>query len=158
MAYASSTSILLVLPGLANTTSVTGVIDRHIVRADALINAKISKRYSTPISPTPPLLASLSEDITCYYTYRSFYTSDNSNRTEYFAELCEKAFETIDEIRDGKIDLVNTAGSLIGEVSSESTSGILDSTNKDYQPFFDVDDELSWEFDADLLDDVAGNR
>ena len=158
MAYSSSTSILLILPGLANTTTVTGVISRHIARADALIDSKICKRYATPISPTPPLLGSISEDICCYYTYRSFYTSDNSNRTEYFAELCQKAYETLDEIRDGKIDLVNTAGSIISEVSAEATSGILDSTTKDYQPFFDVDDELSWKFDDELLDDVADKR
>ena len=158
MAYASSTSILLIVPGLVNQTSVTGVIDRHISRADALIDAKISKRYSTPLSPTPPLLGALSEDIVVYYTFRSFYTQDNTNRTEYFEELKDKALSTLDEIRDGKIDLVNTAGSLIAERTSESTIGILDSTTKDYQTFFDVDDELDWKFDTDLTDSIAGNR
>lgn len=158
MAYSSATSILLIFPGLANTSTVTNVITRHITRADALIDSKISKRYSVPISPTPPLLGSLSEDISVYYTYRSFYTSDNSNRTEYFAELRDHAIATLDEIREGKIDIVNTAGSLITERDEESTTGILDSTTKDYQPFFDVDDELDWKFDADRLDDVADKR
>ena len=158
MAYASTTSILLILPGLANTTTVTGVITRHIVRADALIDAKISKRYAVPISPTPPLLGSISEDITAYYTFRTFYTQDNTNKTEYFADLRNDAIATLDEIREGKIDLVNTAGSIIAERTEESTSGILDSTTKDYQPFFDVDDELDWKFDADLLDDIGDNR
>ena len=158
MAYASTTSILLILPGLANTTTVTGVITRHITRADSLIDAKISKRYAVPISPTPPLLGSISEDITSYYTFRTFYTQDNTNKTEYFADLRDDAMATLDEIREGKIDLVNTAGSIIAERTDESTSGILDSTTKDYQPFFDVDDELNWKFDDDLIDDIGDNR
>lgn len=164
MAYSSLASILLVVPGLPQTTSSAGysetsvVVSRHITRADALIDSKISKRYSTPISPTPPLLASLSEDIVVYYSYRSFYTQDNSNKTDYFNELRDGALKVLDEIREGKIDIVNTAGSLIEERSDEATSGVLDSTNKDYQPFFDVDDEFDWHFDSDLLDDIAGNR
>jgi phage gp36-like protein len=164
MAYSSLSSILLVLPGLPQTSTSAGysttaaVVGRHITRADALIDSKIARRYSVPISPTPPLIGSLSEDITAYYSYRSFYTQDNSNRNEYFEELRANALSTLDEIRDGKLDLVNTSGSLISERSTEATSGVLDSTNKDYQPFFDVDDELNWKFDADLIDAVGDKR
>lgn len=158
MAYSSSTNILSLLPSLPNTTTVTGVISSHITRADALIDAKIGRRYSVPLSPTPPLLGSLSEDITVYYTYRSFYTQDNTNRSDYFGELKDEALKTLDEIRDGKIDLVNTAGSLIEERTTESTSGVLDSTTKDNAPFFDIDDELNWKFNDELLDDVADHR
>lgn len=164
MAYSSISSILLILPGLPQTTSVAGysetaaAVNRHITRADALIDSKIGKRYPVPISPTPPLLGALSEDIVVYYSYRSFYTQDNTNRTDYFDELRDNAFKTLDEIRDGKIDIVDSTGALIAERTSESSIGILDSTNKDYQPFFDVDDEFNWKFDSDLLDDLNGKR
>src|SRR3990172_6621047 len=144
MAYASTTSILLILPALANTTTVTNVITRHIVKSDALIDGKIGRRYTTPISPTPPLLGSISEDITAYLTYRSFVMQDNTNRLDYFDELKEQAFSVLDEIRDGKMDLLNSTGGLIEERSTESTSGVLDSSTKDYQSFFDIDDELEW--------------
>jgi len=158
MAYCSTTSIYLLLPQLPSTITVTNIIDRHIARADGLINSKISKRYSVPIVATPPLLASLSEDITVYYTYRSFYTQDNLNRSDYFEELKNEANRILDEIRDGKIDLVDSSGAVIEENSAEATTGILDSTTKDYQPFFDVDDSLSWTWDTDRLDDVKDNR
>lgn len=158
MAYSSATSILLIIPGLAETSTVTDLVSRHIARADAIIDSKITRRYATPISPTPPLLGSLSEDIASYYTYRSFYRQDNANRTEQLAELADMAFKTLDEIRDGKLDLVDSSGSQIGERTAEASIGILDSTTKDYQPFFDVDDELNHKFDADLIDDIADHR
>jgi phage gp36-like protein len=159
MAYCSATGIFfLVLPQLPDTVTVTNIINRHIARADGLINSKISKRYTVPITTTPPLLASLSEDITVYYTYRSFYSQDNLNRSEYLEELKNEAASILDEIRDGKIDLVDINGSVIEENSSEATTGILDSTTKDYQPFFDIDDSLNWAFDSDRLDDIKDNR
>ena len=148
---------MLILPDLANTLTTTDVINRHIARADALINSKITSRYETPISPTPPLLALLSEDITVFYTYRSFYRQDNSNRTDYL-DTAKEAFATLDEIRDGKLDLTDFAGAQLAERTEEATAGILDSTTKDYQPIFDVDDELDWKIDVDLLDDVADKR
>ncbi|MFA5380041.1 MAG: phage protein Gp36 family protein [Dehalococcoidia bacterium] len=157
MPYSSATSILLILPDLPDTATTTDVINRHITRADALINAKITSRYETPIAPTPPLLGSLSEDIVTFYSYRSYYRQDNSNRTD-FLDSAKEAFATLDEIRDGKIDLVDSSGSQIAERSEEATGGILDSTTKDYQPFFDVDDELDHAFDDDLIDNVMDKR
>jgi hypothetical protein len=158
MAYCSTTSIILIVPGLADTSTMTDVILRHITRADALINAKISKRYVVPITPTPPLLGSLSEDITSAYTYRSFYQKDNLNKSEYYGELTAEAFATLDEIRDGKMDLVDASGGVIAESTVESDSGVIDSTTKDYQSFFDVDDELNHHFDADDLNAVRDKR
>lgn len=163
MAYCSVSSILLILPGLPQTSTDAGysvsaaVIGRHITRADGLIDASISKRYAVPISPTPPLLASLSEDITSYYSYRSFYTQDNYNKNDYLAELKDDAIKTLNDIREGVINLVDTAGSMIAETTSAESS-IVDSTTKDYQPFFDVDDDLEWKFDDDLLDSKRGDR
>jgi len=163
MAYSSLTAIQTVLPGLPQTTTASGysetslVVGRHITRADSLINGKISKRYSVPIDPTPPLLANLSEDITAYYTYRSFYSQDNLNRLEYFEDLLKLAMDTLEQIREGDIDLVDTAGSLIEEIT-EKEGGIVDSNMKDYQPLFDIDDSFDWDFDSELKSEVEDAR
>ena len=158
MAYSSVTAILIVCPGMADTSTVSEVISRHIVRADAVIDGKLSKRYSVPFSPTPPMLAVLSEDIATYYTYKTYYRNDNTNRLEDQKEIYTEAMVILDEIRDGKIDLVNTAGSVIAENTVDTETGVLDSTTKDYQPMFDVDSELNWSFDSDLIDDIADKR
>lgn len=161
---ATFTSLLTIVPGLPQTTTSTpaytatgAIITAHITRAESLINAKIAKRYSVPISPAPPLLTALTEDITAYYTYRSVYSQDNHNRLEYFEELKKDAFATLEMIREGDVDLVNSAGSVIAERTDEADS-ICDSNTKNYTPAFGVDDPLDWKFDDDLLDAIADER
>ena len=164
MAYSSATAIFTILPGMPQTTSsdlwsqASLVVSKHIERADAEINALIAKRYGVPISPTPPFLSKLSEDITAYYSYRSFYTQDNHNKLEYFEEMSERAFTTLDGIRKGEIDLVDTSGSLIAESTSSLTSSMVDSTTFDYNSAFDIDDPLEWDFDSDLKTAVEDDR
>lgn len=161
MPYSSVSSIVLIVPNLPQTTTSTGysetsaIIGRHITRADSIINGKISKRYSVPIAPTPPLLGTLSEDITAYFTYRSFYTQDNFNRMEYFGELKDDALKTLNEIMAGDIDLVDANGNVIEEkTTATSETSLVDSTHIDMQPFFDVDEPTSWDFDDARKDDV----
>ena len=162
MAYSTYTSILTILPGLPQTSTANGwtettiVVAKHITRADSIIDGMISQRYDTPVS-NAPLLNTLSEDITAYFTYRSFYTQDNMNRSEYFDDLRSDAMEVLEKIRKGDINLVDTAGSAILEPST-STQSIVDSNNKDYQPFFDVDSEYDWKFDDDLIEDIRDKR
>jgi len=164
MAYSSLTSIITIVPDLPNTGTSNGysttvqVVERHITRADAVINSKIAKRYSVPITPTPPFLAQLSEDITTYFTYRSFYRQDNHNKLDYFEELKEDAFSDLEKIREGELDLIDTSGSLIPEATSSLTTSMVDSTDIDHQPFFDVDDVSDWKFDNDLIDDIKDKR
>ncbi len=164
MAYSTNTTILSLYPGLPQTTTVgqaysqtISIINSHITRADNIINGKLSIRYAVPFTTVPPLIQTISEDITSYFVYRSFFTQDNQNKSDYLVELLEHAKETLDEIRDGKIDLIYTTGVIVDERSS-TTSEILDSTTKNKQTFFDIDTSTSWKFNQDLLDDVAGKR
>lgn len=164
MAYATRANVLLIVPDLPNTTSANGfsitakTIDTHITRSDSLVDAAISKRYSIPQSPTPPLLATISDDITAWMTFRSYYTQDNHNTFDHFDEMKEKAFETLSMIREGEIDLFDTAGSLITEKTAELANSIVDSNTIDFQSVFDMDDIFSSKVDTDLLDDIAGKR
>jgi len=162
MAYSTFTSILTILPGLPQTdtsngyTETTVIIAKHITRADSMIDAKISKRYSIPVSDAP-ILTAISEDITSYYTYRSFYTQDNLNRNEYFEELKVEALACLDDIRNGDIDLVDSSGNVINENSEENNQAI-DSTTINEQTFFDTDSPFNWKFDSDRQDNIKDRR
>lgn len=167
MSYSTNTTILILLPGLPQTTSstpqytaTTAVIDQHIVRADNIINGKIVKRYEVKNFSTavPPLLKNLSEDITCYYTFRSLWSQDNQNKNDWVDKF-QDAIAVLDEIRDGKIDLVDSSGNLITEKSEdESTAALVDSNTKSQNPFFNIDSELDWSFDSDAVESVRDER
>ena len=160
MSYSTATSILTILPGLPATTSADGysstvsLIESHIVRADSFIDAKCSRRYSLPFSPVPPFIRTISEDISSWFVYRSEFSTDI--KTD-FENRFEDAVEWLNQIQAGELNLVDTSGSLVAELSTTS-AGFLDSNTKDYQPFFDEDEPVSWKIDADKKDGIADNR
>jgi phage gp36-like protein len=152
----TATSILPLLPTLPQTTtggnySITvSRISLHITRAEAYINGKISSRYDVSgytSSTAPPMLRQIAEDITSFYYLRSVFTGDNQNISEWVENYGE-ALKLLDEIRDGKVDLVNTAGSLIG---ASTTTSPIESSTKDLEPTFNEGDELDWNVDTDKL-------
>ena len=162
--YCTVENILTVNPILPRTgtsgftSTMTDTISRHIVRASGVIDGYCARRFSLPFTSTsiPPMIRTICEDITSYYTYRSYFTQDNANRSEYYDQY-EKAMLDLEKIRDGAIDLVDTSGTLV-PVNTADTQSLLDSTTKDYHSFFDVDDSLNWKFDDDLLNAVSDGR
>lgn len=164
--YSDFNSILDILPGMPQTTTSGGytatsvMINSHIVRADNIINSKIANRYNVSvfnsIGSAPPLLISLSEDIASYYTYRSQFSSDNQNVNEWIDKF-KDAIEMLDMIRNGEMDLVNSVGSIIGEIT-DPTVDLVSSNTEDFQSFFDEDDSLSWKVDEDKKDEIDDAR
>ena len=163
MAYSTYTAILTILPSLPQTASSNGysacaaVISKHLNRAGGIIDAKLSKRYTVPVTDSCPIIDAISEDITAYYVCRTYYTQDNHNKLESLAELRDLALEQLEAIRKGEMDLVDSSGNVIAERSTGAHS-LVDSNTKDYQPFFDVDKDTDWHFDSDLLDSIAEKR
>jgi len=168
MSYTTFTTILINNTDLPQTTTMAGytattvIISGHIIRADAFINGKLARRYEVPFSPTPPLIGLIAEDITSYYTYRSLYAQDNQNTSTRLGEYGNNddtmtAFALLEQIRLGEMDLVNTAGSLVGERSSEADDSVY-SNNEDYTPIFDVDSTLTQQVDDDRLTAIAEGR
>lgn len=109
-----------------------------------------------PFTSTPPLVQTISEDLTAYFTYRSFYTQDNMNKSDYFAELREEAMKLLEQIKDGDMDLVDSTGAVIGEKTG--TASIIDSTTRSYHSTFDIDPIDEATFDSDRLEAVRDAR
>ena len=162
MAYSSLTAVVLNNPKFPQTTTASGwsavsvVITKHIARCDGIIDGKCARRYALPFDPVPPLIRSIAEDMVTVKTLISFYSQDNQNRTEWIDEF-DEAMALLNEIKDGELDLVDTSGSAVSTRDSQA-SDIIQSSNMNYAPFFNVDDPTEWHFDQDLLDDVESER
>ncbi len=163
MAYCSATAVHVNLPLLPNTSTVAGnsittvTIALHIRRTDGLINGICARRYPVPFTVTPPYIRTLAEDIVSYYTYRSFFTQDSQNKSEYLEELKDDALDNLNKIAEGDIDLVDTSGSSISERTAESVEKISSST-EDQQSFFDIDNPTDWAFPDDRKTEVSDAR
>jgi hypothetical protein len=164
VSYSTNTTIISYFAALPQTTTsagfalISGRITSHITRADTIINSKIARRYSVSDLQVnvPPVLRTLSEDISSYFTFRAMFSQDNKNVNDW-TEKFNEAMTLLDEIRDGNCDLVNTAGSIIPEITS-ATSMYVDSTTKDYQSYFDEDDPTDWKVDIDKKSSIRDGR
>jgi phage gp36-like protein len=166
MSYSTNTTILTYFAALPQSAGAAGYaktilrLDSHVGRADTLINSKIARRYDITGYDTtgavPPLLRTLSEDIASYFSFRAWFGQDNQNVNDW-TDKFNDAVNILDEVRDGNIDLVNTAGSMIPEITS-STSEYIDSNTVDYQASFDEDDSLDWKTDSNKLDSIKDGR
>lgn len=156
--YVTTTSISVILPGYlkGNTTTSdvegTAVFSEKIDDAEALINSHVSRLYSLPFSPVPPVLRMLTKKIACYFTFQdTAYRSKNEN--PYFAEY-KTALKMIESIGEGKIALADTSGTI---VPRQSATRILSNT-KNYTPIFGLDDAEKWDRDAGEVEDQSNAR
>lgn len=159
MAYADTATVLLIVPGIttAGDAAAASALNEHVRRADGLINGKLARRYDVPFTSTsvPPLVRRIAEDISAADLFKSMFSRDSQNKNDNLEENKKDALILLDEIRDSKIDLVNTAGSLLTE---KSTDTLVDASTENYHPIFDVGSATSWSIDSDRIDDITKRK
>jgi len=163
--YATTTAISELVPGFlrGNTTSSDtagmNLFSRHIDRAEGIVNAYVTAKYSLPFitatstTNVPTMVRTLSEDIASWYAARAAYAQDGQRRQEYLDRF-EGAIKQLEDIRDGKTKLAYTDGSV---VPNRSSARML-STTEGYAHVFNMDDPKNWGVDQDQIDDIEGDR
>lgn len=120
-----------------------------VEEADSLIDAKISRRYQVPVSPTPPLLRNISTRLAIYYfTFRQ--DQGGSEEVQRWIQTTyEQQLALLDQIADGTMSLVDSAGAAIGIQAAM----LPHSDTKDATATFGIEDETLQVVDPDRLDD-----
>lgn len=157
----TATSLSNSLIGTTFDTVTTNLIVDLIDDAEAEINKYLSKRYDLSGSAfqtstsAPPLLTKLTKNLVKGYFYR-----DNSRGGK---ESLTRAKEYIDEVKenlmmiaDYKVDLLDTAGSLVTDKTD--TSWRIQSNTVGYTDTFAEDKATEWAIDSDKLDDIDSSR
>lgn len=163
--YATTTAISELLPQFlsSNTTTSdaagTSIYSRHIDRAEAVVKSFAGSRYdlsafriNTTTTNVPPILRTLSEDITCWFSIRGAYVQDGGIKQEYL-DAFNRAYEMLKEIREGLTKLTYTDGSEVPPRSSRFLS-----STESYSHVFNMDDPESWAVDQDQIDDMDTAR
>lgn len=151
--YVTTSAIFTLLPGI-DPTETTALVSAHITRAEGIVNSQLSKKYQVPFTTTavPPIVRSLVEDFSSYFTMRSLYTRDAQNESEWVAELRDFASTTLQKIVENEIGLVDTAGTLLTE------TWFATSSSRNFVPVFELDPATSWNIDPDRLDTISSQR
>lgn len=159
--YCTNTAVIAEFPTFPQTTSVSrytetaSLITEKIDRAESVINGYLGRRYTVPFAATPPMVETICINLTAHYTLKAKFTRDSHNTSEWVEKLKEDAINDLELIRDRKIDLVNTSGTVISDKNATSR---VKSNTEDYWPTPDLDTVTSWSISSSRLDDIKDGR
>ncbi len=154
--YTTAQELEALFPKVVSTISFTQaeINEIFVTKAEADIDTAISGRYTLPFSSTPPLIRSLAQDLTLYYIARRFFTQNAKDKNEWVDDYRTNAFEMLEKLRDGKINLLNSSKEIISTRTDQTQiwSDATDTT--DYNPTMDERDAILQRTDPRLLDDL----
>jgi hypothetical protein len=157
--YATTTSLQTLMIGTTFDSLTTSLADKLITHAENEVNKYLSKRYNVTSFMTagsvPPLVTSLTETLAEGYMHQRM-SRGGKDAMKRGSELIEMAKENLESIAEYKLDLHNTAGSVISDMS-QTAYRVLSNTT-DYSSTFNEDDELNWAVDSDKTDDISDER
>ena len=143
-------------------TSIVGTSQMAINIADsnALIDMKLSKRYSVPFVTTPPVIDFTSKVMSAWRSLRSVYSGEVPKALEFVKDDYDKAMSWLDQLQEGDVDLPSSSGTAYSGaiVSEKATSDNFWSSKSSYFPVFELDSDLDWRVDPDLVDNIGSNR
>lgn len=157
--YATTSSLEILMVGTAFDTATSSLATKLITHAEDEIDKWLSKRYDISAFSTstavPPLVTSLAETLSEGYMYQRM----SRGGKEWMArgkELITQATENLKLIADYKLDLVDSSGSPITDMSNTAYRCL--SNTDSYSSTFDEDSELNWAVDTDKIQDIEDGR
>jgi len=159
--YATTSSLQTRLVNVVFDTATTSLAAEMITDAEAEVNKYLSKRYDLSSNyfqtstSTPPVVRMLTTRLATAMMWEAMSRGSKESLARA-AQIQKHIIGNLESIRDYKVDLVDTAGSVISDMSNTSYRVLSNTTN--YAPTFNEDDELDWAVDSDKLDDIASER
>lgn len=130
----TTVSLMMSMPDIGSNTTITSAhFCAFAEEAESEINARIAKTYALPISGPIPLLQTLATDFAIYKTLsKRLYSAERMKGTTW-PDRYKEIVETLKEIADGKLAMVDSSGAVIG---ARTDLNEVWSNNMDYPPTF----------------------
>lgn len=150
--YSTVPDVFRVLPSVGSLTTVNSdTIVAFINEADAVINARLGKLYTVPVSDCP-VVTVISTEIAAYRMLTRRILTQEQVKNSVWPDRFKEALEMLKEIASGDLPLVTSSGALI-----EATGlggGEAWSNTQDYVPTFAEDGFAASGIDEDKLEDI----
>jgi phage gp36-like protein len=144
MSYSTVSQFLSVYPKL--NTIPPDTIQAFLDRAAADIDSYVSKVLTLPVTPAPPLLVSIEQDLAATGILRRNLAE--ASKDSAIETVHKDAIAKLEEIRDGKIDVLSSSGAAL----TPTTGGALWSNVENYAPTFGAGPIEDAEIDPDRTD------
>lgn len=155
----SYTTVSLMMTTLSAIGSISALnssgISHHAGMAEALINAKISGRYSLPFTSTIPMLETLATDLGIYNVLSSRISLRSKDSVHPWYQRFKNAMSTLDDIADGRLPLVTSSGD---RLSGRGDVGEVYSNRMNYHPTTEEIPVSTQLVDPDKIEDALDDR
>lgn len=157
VSYTNADLIKITLAEIGSMGTLTNsAILTNASAAESVINARISQRYSIPITGSVvPVLETLATDMTIYRILTGRVIVDDEH--PWFQRFRD-ASSTLDDIADGKMSLLTSSGDMVAERGDESSGMDVWSNTKDYHPTHWEGPWTLQDPDPDKIEDEADDR
>ena len=132
------------------------IVSGFISPAEGEINARLSRRYTVPITGSTPILEGIADDLATYRILsRRVFTQDQLKDSVWPLRFKE-AQDLLKEIADGTIELVDSGGAVIAQRTDIAQAA---TNNMNYNPtFHEGGSWLDQIKDPDKVDDLLDER
>ncbi len=154
----TATSLSTRAIGVTFDTLTTALAVEMVTDAENEINKYISKRYDISgftLTSAPPLLTSLTKKLALGYLYQN-NSRGGIDAWDRGQKLIDQVIANLELLRDYKVDLIDSSGSVIADMSNTSYRVMCNTS--DYAPTFNEDAEINWKVDSNKLDDIDSER
>lgn len=156
--YTSVARVYDLEPMIGSLSDLTSaqILGAFIEPAEGEIHGRIVRRYEVPVSGVVPILQGIADDLTVYRVLsRRVFTADQL-KNSVWPDRFKESLDLLKDVADGKVLLVNSAGTII---STRSSVAEAQSNTDGYLPtFHDGGDWLEQVKDGDKAEDEADAR
>ena len=158
VSYTTVSLMVMTLPDLGSITTLTSAhLYGYAEQAESLINAKIARLYSLPLTAPAKIdpIWKIATTVGIYYTLvQRLFTQERLNSSPW-PDRYKEDMALLDQIATGEIPLVDGSGTIVG---GRTDVAEVWSTTKDYEPTFH---EGPWSLqiqDEDKIEDELDKR
>lgn len=155
--YASVSGLLSRTPYIGSAANVSSAdIAAFISDAQAIVNGKIGRRYALPLTVEAPLLTQLTTELAIIDLCRKrimFHFSKEDLSAAGILTRYKDAMEMLDDIAEGKLDILTDVGSAVAVANREFWS-----TTLGYNPTFHEGDQHLDVQDPDKIENIYSDR
>lgn len=156
--YTNETRIYNAVPMIGSVDDLTSaqLVSGFINPTEGEINARLSRRYTVPITGSTPVLEGIADDLTLYRVLsRRIFTQDQL-KDSVWPNRFKEALDLLKEIASGQIEIVNSAGAVIAQRTDVAQAA---TNNIGYLPtFHEGGSWLDQIKDPDKVDDLLDER
>ena len=154
------TTVNMILDRVPMIGSVSNLDSAQIVaiaeRAEAEINASLAKNYALPLSGTSPLIEQIATGFSIYFILAQRIFAQERLQDSVWPERFKEDQAVLDKIRENKMILVDSAGTVI--TASAATAQVKSNTSGYDPTYWDGGSETEQITDPDKVDDGRAAR